>query len=113
MSREPGSELIELQLGAALLEGEGVELLWAPDVGAMYPAGFATNVSVGGVSDGLCGAARPGHFDGVATVVLKLFNIVQPEVAVFGQKDIQQLALVRRMVEDAKRSGRTITPQPR
>jgi pantoate--beta-alanine ligase len=83
-----------------LLEREGVELLFAPPVEEMYPAGAVTWVTVEGLSDKLDGRSRPGHFRGVATVVAKLFHIVEPDAAFFGQKDAAQVAIIRRMVRD-------------
>ena len=88
------------QADLSLCEGLDVDLVFAPSPEAMYPEPPDCTVRVARTAEHLCGAFRPGHFDGVATVVLKLFNIVQPEVAYFGEKDAQQLAIVRRMVAD-------------
>ena len=85
---------------AEILEKAGCDLLWMPSVGDIYPEGFVTRVSVGGVSERWEGEVRPGHFDGVATVVAKLLLAVGPHVALFGEKDFQQLAVIRRMVAD-------------
>ena len=83
-----------------LCAGLGVDAIFHPPSGEMYPAGFSTWVTEERVSRGLCGAARPGHFRGVCTVVLKLFTIVQPDMAVFGRKDFQQCMVIARMVRD-------------
>ena len=85
---------------ARKLEQAGCDLLWIPSAEQMYPAGFSTTVRVASLSDRWEGEARPGHFDGVATVVTKLLNAIRPEVALFGEKDFQQLAVLRRLVLD-------------
>ncbi len=85
---------------ARLLESEGCDLLWLPGLADIYPEGFATTVSVSGVTQRWEGEVRPGHFDGVATIVAKLLLAVQPDIGLFGEKDFQQLAVIRRMVQD-------------
>lgn len=84
----------------ALATGAGTDYLFAPEAAQMYPTGFSTYVNVEGITDVLEGKSRPGHFRGVATVVAKLFNITKPNIAVFGQKDAQQVAVIRRMIKD-------------
>lgn len=91
----------DLERDLALLEREGVDAVFTPDATEVYPPGFATRVTVEGALTGrLCGASRPGHFAGVATMVAKLFASCEPDLAVFGQKDAQQAAVIRRMTED-------------
>lgn len=96
LEKYPRSE----EADAARLAEAGVTVLWMPPVSEVYPEGFATSVLVAGLGDVLCGAARPGHFEGVATIVAKLFNQIRPDVAIFGEKDWQQLVIIRRMVRD-------------
>ncbi len=89
-----------LQQDSDLAQEAGVDIIFAPEASDMYPDGYATYVDVEGITDNLCGRSRPGHFRGVCTVVSKLFNIVQPQVAIFGNKDFQQLAVIRRITLD-------------
>lgn len=90
----------DLARDCALMESEGVEVIFQPAVEEMYPRGYETHVEVERLCVPLCGAARPGHFRGVATVVIKLLNIVRPRAAIFGEKDYQQLQVIRRMARD-------------
>ncbi len=106
----------DLERDARLAREAGVDCLYAPEAASMYPPGYQTYVEVEQLSQGLCGALRPGHFQGVATVVLKLLHQVAPQVAVFGEKDYQQLQVVKRMVADldvpAEIVGRPIVREP-
>jgi pantoate--beta-alanine ligase len=106
----------DLERDAALAREAGVDVLYTPAAAAMYPRGYQTYVEVEQLSQGLCGASRPGHFRGVATVVLKLFNQVQPHTGIFGEKDYQQLAVIKRMAADldltVKVVGRSIVREP-
>lgn len=95
-SKYPRDEARDIKL----LKAENVDILFLPDIKELYPEGFKATVSVKDLSDVLCGASRPGHFDGVCTVVNKLFNIVEPDTAYFGQKDAQQLIIIKKMVND-------------
>ncbi|MDD2497410.1 MAG: pantoate--beta-alanine ligase [Desulfitobacteriaceae bacterium] len=90
----------DLTRDADLAKGAGVDVIFAPRVSEMYPKGYQTFIQIESLTERLCGASRPGHFRGVATVVAKLFNIAQPDFAFFGQKDAQQVIIIERMVED-------------
>ena len=90
----------DLERDSSLLQKEGVGILFVPNQEEVYPQGFRSSVEVLGLQDKLCGRSRPGHFSGVCTVVLKLFQIVDPDIAFFGQKDAQQALIIKRMVQD-------------
>jgi pantoate--beta-alanine ligase len=100
----PGEDLVkyprDLERDQNLCLRLGVDILFMPDPAEIYPTGYATSIEVGPMGEALCGRFRPGHFRGVATVVTKLFNLVQPDLAFFGQKDLQQTAIIRRVVKD-------------
>jgi pantoate--beta-alanine ligase len=102
----PGEDLDryprELERDLRLLDGEGADLVFAPEPGTIYPEGFCTFVEVAGLTSGLCGASRPGHFRGVATVCCVLFRMFEPTRSYFGEKDFQQLVVVRRMASDLR-----------
>ena len=100
--------LRDLDRDLNLAKSVGVDVIFAPEVGAMYDKAFQTHVDLEMLPRHLCGPSRPGHFRGVATVVTKLFNIVRPHVAIFGEKDYQQLAIIRRMVRDLSLNIRVI-----
>jgi pantoate--beta-alanine ligase len=106
----------DLERDTRLAREAGVDILYTPEAASMYPPGFQTYIEVESLSQGLCGAVRPGHFRGVATVVLKLLNQVSPQVAVFGEKDYQQLQVVKRLVADldvpTEVVGRPIVREP-
>ena len=101
---EPGADIAAYprtpEADLVICESAGVDVVFSPDASAIYPDGESTKVHVSGVTEGLCGVHRPGHFDGVATIVTKLFNILPADVAFFGEKDYQQLAMIRGMVRD-------------
>ncbi len=90
----------DLQQDCEIAQQAGVDIIFAPEAKDMYPNGYATYVAVEGITETLCGRSRPGHFRGVCTVVSKLFNIIQPQTAIFGNKDFQQLAVIKRLTLD-------------
>ncbi|OQA74152.1 MAG: Pantothenate synthetase [bacterium ADurb.Bin243] len=100
----PGEDLAryprDLERDTAMAASAGVKYLFCPEVSEMYPEGFQTRISAGPLASNFCGASRPGHFDGVCTVVAKLFNIITPDRAYFGMKDYQQLVVIEKMAED-------------
>ena len=99
----------DLTRDAELAGGVPVDIIFAPPVAALYPKGYNTFVEVEGITESLCGCSRPGHFRGVTTVVNKLFNLVEPHVAYFGQKDAQQVVVIKRMVEDLNMNLEIVT----
>lgn len=99
----------DLERDARMAEGAGVDAIFNPPVEEMYPAGYCSYVDVERITDRLCGLSRPGHFRGVATVVTKLFNIVKPDLAFFGQKDAQQVLVIKRMAADLNMDLEVVT----